>query len=88
MTADLDQDSGVKKVSAKGNVTRDMKGILLNAIQAALRGSHFRRDCAGKTVLLEFEFRLKGDPAQVPIEEFSFGYPNHFRITSSGSQYA
>jgi len=48
------------------------------AVEEAIRGSVFRRDCDGKSVILIFNFVLgeKLDP------RMSFGYPNRFWISA------
>ena len=56
--------------------------ILLTPIEKALRQAQFRTDCAGKLVILEFDFHIDGDPYDRQTQEVAFGYPNRFWITA------
>lgn len=83
VTIKLGRDSAANEVSAQSRMSTDNgKEILVSAIETALRKSQFRRDCAGKVVVLQFEFRFEGDPYDRQTQEISFGYPNRFRITT------
>ncbi len=72
----------VKEVAAPEVSARPQLKLLLPSVEYALRKSQFRRDCAGKELVLVFEFRITGDPYDGVQKEFAFGYPNRFAITS------
>jgi hypothetical protein len=78
----LAPNATVKEVSAQSHLNVDrFAPILLEPIKKALRKSEFRRDCAGKSLVLVFEFRIEGDPSNGREQDVSFGYPNRFFIT-------
>ena len=56
--------------------------LLPPAVQKALGGSSFRKDCIGKSVTLVFNFAFgkELDPDRLP-QRVSFGYPNQFWIS-------
>jgi hypothetical protein len=73
----------VEKISAQSHLNNDRaQAFLLTPIEISLRKSQFRGDCAGKRLVLEFEFRLDGDPYDRQTQEIAFGYPNRFWITA------
>jgi hypothetical protein len=73
----------VDEISAQSHLNNDRaQAVLLIPIEKALRNSQFRRDCAGKLVILEFDFRIDGDPYDSQTQEVAFGYPNRFWITT------
>jgi hypothetical protein len=79
----LGANASVDEVSAQWHLNNDnAKAVLLAPIENALRKSQFRRDCAGKIVTLEYEFRISGDPNDRQTQEVEYGYPNHFWITT------
>jgi hypothetical protein len=83
VTVKLGNNASVDEVSAQSHLNNDRaQAVLLIPIENALRKSQFRRDCAGKIVTLEYDFRLTGDPSDRQMQEVEFGYPNHFWITT------
>jgi hypothetical protein len=79
----LGENGIVSEVSAQSHLNNDKaQAILLMPIETALRQAQFRSDCAGKVVILEFDFGLNGDPSDRQTQEAAFGYPNHFWITA------
>ena len=83
VTVRLGSDGAVEKISAQSHLNNDgAQAILLSPIEASLRKSQFRRDCAGQELVIEFEFRITGDPYDRQTQEAAFGYPNRFWITA------
>jgi TonB family protein len=83
VTVEVGTNGAVERISAQSHVNNDRaQAILLTAIETSLRKSQFRSDCAGKRLVLEFEFRLTGDPYDRQTQEVAFGYPNRFFITA------
>lgn len=79
----LGQNGIVSEVSAQSRLNNDRaQAILLTPIEKALRQAQFRTDCAGKVVILEFDFHIDGDPYDHQTQEVAFGYPNRFWITA------
>lgn len=83
VTVQLGPNGTVEKISAQSHLNNDRaQAILLTPIEMSLRKSQFRGDCAGMLLVLEFEFRLDGDPYDRQTQEIAFGYPNRFWITA------
>ena len=54
--------------------TQKAPGILMQAVERAIEDAAFHSHCAGKTVVLVFDFKI-GER-----QSASFGYPNKFWI--------
>jgi len=54
-------------------------------LNAALKKSDFRKECAGKAVRVIFHFEIAGPPAENPKVTLSYGYPNEFWVVSEPS---
>jgi hypothetical protein len=57
--------------------TQKAAGALMQAVEKAIEGAAFRPYCAGKTVVLIFDFKMGLEPG------VSFGYPNKFWIVGA-----
>ncbi len=55
-------------------------GVLMQAVEKAIERAAFRPYCAGKTVVLIFDFKVGGR------QGVSFGYPNKFWIVGGGAE--
>ena|SRR5258706_3987601 len=64
--------------SRKSSVT----GALIHSVQDAIREAAFHRNCAGKTIVLVFDFKIAGPSSDNPKQSDSFGYPNKFWIVT------
>src|SRR5262249_37933893 len=80
VTIMLDGSAAVEKITAKADLNNNgAQGVLFIPVQnAILHKAHFRQDCAGKEVILVFDFRITGDPSDAEQQEAAFGFPNPF----------
>jgi hypothetical protein len=62
--------------------TQKTIGLLIHAVEDAIREATFRATCSGETVALVFDFKFAGRSSDVPKQSASFGYPNKFWIVS------
>lgn len=60
------------------------KGVLVQAVESALRASSFEKSCGGKAINLVFDFVL-GETVFPEKQRVSFGYPNHFWIETTAT---
>jgi hypothetical protein len=83
VTVTLGSGARIENIAAKADLNNNgAQGVLLIPVQNAIRTAHFREDCAGKQVILVFDFRITGDPSDRQQQEVAFGFPNRFRITT------
>ena len=89
VTIALDHSAAVDKITAKANLNNNgAQGVLFVPVQnAILHKAHFRQNCAGKEVVLVFDFRITGDPSDAQQQEAAFGFPNRFWITARPIHY-
>ena len=67
--------------------TSSVTGILIRAVEDAIRTGAFRANCANKTIVLVFDFKIARQPSDNPKRLDSYGYPNRFWIvTEPGKQ--
>ena len=67
--------------------TPKITGSLIQSVEDAIRGAAFHTYCGDKTIVLIFDFKIAGQPADNPKQSDSFGYPNKFWIvTEPGKQ--
>ena len=57
--------------------TQKGAGVLMQAVERAIEGAVFRPYCAGKTVVLIFDFKMGVE------QGVTFGYPNKFWIVGA-----
>ena len=83
VTVELSADATVRNVTAESKLNNNGARIVLERpTEIYLRKSQFSKECAGKTVVLLFEFQINGDPNDRQQQEVAFGYPNRFFITA------
>jgi hypothetical protein len=67
--------------------TSSVTGVLIRSVEDAIRSAAFRANCADKTIVLIFDFKITGQPSDSPKRSDSYGYPNRFWIvTEPGKQ--
>ena len=79
----LDAEAKTQKVETSSD-TRNI-ALFTIILNAALKKSDFRKECAGQSVRIVFHFEIVGLETQNPKTSVAYGYPNEFWVVSEPS---